>query len=132
MEWGVQEWVNYFDEGGDLKKVNFDPFTKERLFLVEIFNEGETNTNDVHFKEVASLYYNAGIGDERLEIVDVKEFNWQLFEMGYFPLGVGNLINEHIKEYQANANFIVIFSNRLWLIEATQLFINEKKSSSVN
>ncbi|WP_099302291.1 YxiG family protein [Bacillus sp. Marseille-P3800] len=123
----IQEWVNYFDEGCNIIHINFNPFTKEIVLDLEVIEGGVTNKFKVEFQSVASIYYNAGIGDARLNDIRSDEFNWQLFEMAYFPDGIGNLGNDKLDEYHSNANFIIIFNTMLISIEAKRISINSQE-----
>lgn len=114
----IQEWVDYIDEGCSVLHLNFNVFKKELSLDIKVFESEGEYTHNIIFQNVASVYFNGGDGDIRLEKIDPEEYNWQVFEMSYHPEGIGNLSNSVIPEYQSNANFLIDMNRMLIAIEA--------------
>ncbi len=114
----IQEWVDYIDEGCSVLHLNFNVFKNELSLDIKVFESEAEYTHNIIFQNVASVYFNGGDGDIRLEKIDPEEYNWQVFEMSYHPEGIGNLSNSVIPEYQSNANFLIDMNRMLIAIEA--------------
>lgn len=114
----INEWVDYIDEGCSVLHLDFNVFKKELLIEIQVVQNKAEYTHNIIFQNVASVYFNGGDGDIRLEKIDPEEYNWQVFEMSYHPEGIGNLSNSIIPEYQSNANFLIDMNRMLIAIEA--------------
>lgn len=114
----INEWVDYIDEGCSVFHLDFNVFKKELSLNIKVFESESEYTHKILFQNVASVYFNGGDGDIRLEKIDPEEYNWQVFEMSYHPEGIGNLSNSIIPEYQSNANFLIDMNRMLIAIEA--------------
>ncbi|QAV10642.1 YxiG family protein [Bacillus vallismortis] len=114
----IEQWIDYIDGGCSVLKVDYQFFKKELLLEIQVAQNKAEYTHNILFQNVASVYFNGGDGDIRLEKVVPEEFNWQVFEMSYHPEGIGNLSNPEIPEYQSNANFLIDMNRMLIAIEA--------------
>ncbi|KUP31622.1 hypothetical protein C7B63_10355 [Bacillus halotolerans] len=114
----INQWVDYIDGGCSVLQIDFNVFKKELLIEIQVVQNKAEYTHNIVFQNVASVYFNGGDGDIRLEKVDPEEYNWQVFEMSYHPEGIGNLSNSVIPEYQSNANFLIDMNRMLIAIEA--------------
>lgn len=114
----INEWVDYIDEGCSVLHLDFNVFKKELSLDIKVFESKAEYTHKILFQNVASVYFNGGDDDIRLEKIDPEEYNWQVFEMSYHPEGIGNLSNSIIPEYQSNANFLIDMNRMLIAIEA--------------
>ncbi|QFY87940.1 hypothetical protein D0819_15730 [Bacillus subtilis] len=114
----INEWIDYIDEGCSVLHLDFNVFKKELSLNIKVFESEAEYTHKILFQNVASVYFNGGDGDIRLEKIDPEEYNWQVFEMIYHPEGIGNLSNSIIPEYQSNANFLIDMNRMLIAIEA--------------
>ncbi|MDZ5721231.1 hypothetical protein U1F82_08940, partial [Bacillus sp. SXabc123] len=114
----IIEWVDYIDEGCSVLHLDFNVFKKELSLEIKVVEGEGEYFHKILFKNVASVYFNGGDGDIRLEKIDPEEYNWQVFEFSYHPEGIGNLSNSIIPEYQSNANFLIDMNRMLIAIEA--------------
>ncbi|MCY8318222.1 hypothetical protein MOC71_16120 [Bacillus vallismortis] len=114
----IEQWIDYIDGGCNVLKVDYQFFKKELLIEIQVVQIKAEYTHNIIFQNVASVYFNGGDGDIRLEKIDPEEYNWQVFEMSYHPEGIGNLSNSVIPEYQSNANFLIDMNRKLIAIEA--------------
>ncbi|MBT2713702.1 hypothetical protein J7E23_12680 [Pseudomonas sp. ISL-88] len=114
----INEWVDYIDGGCGVLQIDFNVFKKELLIEIQVIQNKAEYTHNIIFQNVASVYFNGGDGDIRLEKIDPEEYNWQVFEMSYHPEGIGNLSISVISEYQSNANFLIDMNRMLIAIEA--------------
>ncbi len=84
----INEWVDYIDEGCSVLHLDFNVFKKELSLDIKVFESKAEYMHKILFQNVASVYFNGGDGDIRLEKIDPKEYNWQVFEMSYHPEGI--------------------------------------------
>ncbi|MBU8571071.1 hypothetical protein KM900_10755 [Bacillus subtilis] len=122
----INEWVDYIDEGCSVLQIDFNVFKKELLIEIQVVQNKAEYTHNIIFQNVASVYFNGGDGDIRLEKIDPEEYNWQVFEMSYHPEGIGNLSNSVIPEYQSNANFLIDMNRMLIAIEAETVCFDDQ------
>ncbi|WP_276732463.1 hypothetical protein [Bacillus sp. (in: firmicutes)] len=122
----INEWVDYIDEGCSVLQIDFNVFKKELLIEIHVVQNKAQYTHNIIFQNVASVYFNGGDGDIRLEKIDPEEYNWQVFEMSYHPEGIGNLSNSVIPEYQSNANFLIDMNRMLIAIEAETVCFDDQ------
>ncbi|MCY7961625.1 hypothetical protein [Bacillus inaquosorum] len=113
----IIEWVDYIDEGCSVLHLDFNVFKKELSLEIKVVEGEGEYLHKILFQNVASVYFNGGDGDIRLEKIDPEEYNWQVFEFSYHPEGIGNLSNSIIPEYQSNANFLIDMNRMLIAIE---------------
>ncbi|MFT4398758.1 hypothetical protein ACMX2I_01550 [Bacillus sp. SW14] len=114
----IEQLIDYIDGGCNVLKVDYQFFKKELLIEIQVVQNKAEYTHNIIYQNVASVYFNGGDGDIRLEKIDPEEYNWQVFEMSYHPEGIGNLTNCVIPEYQSNANFLIDMNRMLIAIEA--------------
>ncbi|MCY8029022.1 hypothetical protein MOB47_05875 [Bacillus inaquosorum] len=114
----IIEWVDYIDEGCSVLHLDFNVFKKELSLNIKVFESEAEYTHKILFQNVASTYFSADVGDMRLEKIIPEEYNWQIFEFGYHPEGIGNLSNSKIEHYHSNANFLINMNSMLIAIEA--------------
>lgn len=122
----INEWVDYIDGGCSVLQIDFNVFKKELLIEIQVVQNKAEYTHNIIFQNVASIYFNGGDGDIRLEKIDPEEYNWQVFEMSYHPEGIGNLSNSVIPEYQSNANFLIDMNRMLIAIEAETVCFDDQ------
>ncbi|MBT2624856.1 hypothetical protein J7I81_05610 [Bacillus sp. ISL-32] len=122
----INEWVDYIDEGCSVFHLDFKVFKKELIIEIQVVQNLAEYTHNIIFQNVASVYFNGGDGDIRLEKIDPEEYNWQVFEMSYHPEGIGNLSNSVIPEYQSNANFLIDMNRILIAIEAETVCFDDQ------
>ncbi|AKL86927.1 YxiG family protein [Bacillus atrophaeus] len=123
----IEQWIDYIDGGCNVLKVDYQFFKKELSLDIQVFENNNKYTHNILFQNVASVYFNGGDGDIRLEKVIPEEFNWQIFEISYHPEGIGNLSNPVIPEYQSNANFLIDINRRLIAVEAETVSFDSKQ-----
>ncbi|PLR90917.1 YxiG family protein [Bacillus halotolerans] len=114
----INDWVDYIDEGCSVLHLDFNVFKKELSLNIKVFESEAEYTHKILFRNVASTYYSADVGDMRLEKIIPEEYNWQIFEFSYHPEGIGNLSNSKIEHYHSNANFLINMNSMLIAIEA--------------
>ncbi|PRS01656.1 hypothetical protein C6W24_05285 [Bacillus atrophaeus] len=122
----INQWVDYIDGGCSVLQIDFNVFKKELLIEIQVVQNKAEYTHNIIFQNVASIYFNGGDGDIRLEKIDPEEYNWQVFEMSYHPEGIGNLSNSVIPEYQSNANFLIDMNRMLIAIEAETVCFDDQ------
>ncbi|MDQ7725985.1 hypothetical protein FPQ02_15080 [Bacillus halotolerans] len=122
----INELVDYIDEGCSVLHLDFNVFKKELSLNIKVFESEAEYTHKLLFQNVASAYYSADVGDMRLKKIDPEEYNWQVFEMSYYPEGIGNLSNAVIPEYQSNANFLIDMNRMLIAIEAETVCFDDQ------
>ncbi|MEC1791041.1 hypothetical protein P9D84_06450 [Bacillus vallismortis] len=122
----IEQWIDYIDGGCNVLKVDYQFFKKELLIEIQVVQNKAEYTHNIIFQNVASVYFNGGDGDIRLEKIDPEEYNWQVFEMSYHPEGIGNLSNSVIPEYQSNANFLIDMNRKLIAIEAETVCFDDE------
>ncbi|MCY7758419.1 hypothetical protein MOB40_12240 [Bacillus inaquosorum] len=122
----INQWVDYIDGGCSVLQIDFNVFKKELLIEIQVVQNKAEYTHNIIFQNVASVYFNGGDGDIRLEKIDPEEYNWQVFEMSYHPEGIGNLSNSVIPEYQSNANFLIDMNRMLIAIEAETVCFDDQ------
>ncbi|MFP7231510.1 hypothetical protein SFC70_05970 [Bacillus subtilis] len=122
----INQWVDYIDGGCSVLQIDFNVFKKELLIEIQVVQNKVEYTHNIIFQNVASVYFNGGDGDIRLEKIDPEEYNWQVFEMSYHPEGIGNLSNSVIPEYQSNANFLIDMNRMLIAIEAEKVRFDDQ------
>lgn len=88
--------------------------------------------HEIRFMNVASLYYNGGEGNYRFEELIAEEMNWQIFECSYHPHGIGNLNNELLEEFDANANFLFSINGMLLSIESKKVRFDSQEFNCEN
>ncbi|MCP9298102.1 YxiG family protein [Bacillus halotolerans] len=123
----IEQWIDYIDGGCDVLKVDYQFFKKELSLDIQVFENNNKYTHNILFQNVASVYFNAGDGDIRLEKIVPEEYNWQIFEISYHPEGIGNLSNPIIPEYQSNINFLIDINRRLISVEAEFVSFDSKQ-----
>ncbi|MGG3337227.1 hypothetical protein ABER70_01035 [Bacillus subtilis] len=124
----IEQWIDYIDGGCNVLKVDYQFFKKELLLEIQVVqNKAEYTHNIIIFQNVASVYFNAGDGDIRLEKIVPEEYNWQIFEISYHPEGIGNLSNLMIPEYQSNANFLIDINRRLISVKVEFVSFDSKQ-----
>ncbi|MEC1666211.1 hypothetical protein [Bacillus mojavensis] len=122
----INQWVDYIDGGCSVLQIDFNVFKKELLIEIQVVQNKGEYTHNIIFQNVASVYFNGGDGDIRLEKIDSEEYNWQVFEMSYHLEGIGNLSNSVIPEYQSNANFLIDMNRMLIAIEAESVRFDDQ------
>ncbi|MGX4767984.1 YxiG family protein [Bacillus mojavensis] len=122
----INQWVDYIDGGCSVLQIDFNVFKKELLIEIQVVQNKAEYTHNIIFQNVASVYFNGGDGDIRLEKIDSEEYNWQVFEMSYHLEGIGNLSNSVIPEYQSNANFLIDMNRMLIAIEAESVRFDDQ------
>ncbi|MFJ9288439.1 YxiG family protein [Bacillus halotolerans] len=122
----INDWVDYIDEGCSVLHLDFNVFKKELSLNIKVFEGEGEYTHKISFRNVASTYYNAGVGDMRLEKIVPEEYNWQIFEFSYHPEGIGNMSNSNIEHYHSNANFLINMNSMLIAIEAETVRFDDR------
>ncbi|WP_077301723.1 YxiG family protein [Virgibacillus pantothenticus] len=114
----IEQWVDYIDEGCDILCIHFNIFKKELRLKIKITEHEQSIEHQIVFKNIASLYFNGGEEETRLEHINYEEYNWQIFEFSYHPNGIGNLENDVLKEFNTNINFIFDINMLLLAVES--------------
>ncbi|BDG82159.1 hypothetical protein BSF_38880 [Bacillus subtilis] len=69
-----EQWIDYIDGGCDVLKVDYQFFKKELSLDIQVFDENNNKyTHNILFQNVASVYFNAGDGNIRLEKIIPEE-----------------------------------------------------------
>ncbi|WP_437435406.1 YxiG family protein [Bacillus pumilus] len=123
----IEKWIDYLDGVCDVLAFSFDFFCKELVINISITEINDARYHELRFMNVASLYYNGGEGNDRFEELIQEEMNWQIFECSYHPQGIGNLKNELLEEFEANANFLFNINGMLLAIESKNVCFDSKE-----
>ncbi|CAL8897619.1 conserved hypothetical protein [Bacillus pumilus] len=123
----IEKWIDYLDGVCDVLALSFDFFCKELVISISITEINDARHHELRFMNVASLYYNGGEGNDRFEELIQGEMNWQISECSYHPQGIGNLKNELLEEFEANANFLFNINGMLLAIESKNVCFDSQE-----